>query len=149
MKSDSNRIYTMRKVRKYEVLDINLADTAAYIALPGVGNKLALRIVSFREKLGGFYSIDQVGETYGLSDSSFQKIKQYLVVNTTYVKKINVNTASLETLKAHPYIRYAIANAIIAYRNEHGYFASMEDIKKIQVISDELFKKLLPYLSIE
>ena len=44
-------------------VDINTADTTAFISLPGIGSKLAARIVNFRDKLGGFYSIDQVGET--------------------------------------------------------------------------------------
>ena len=63
---------------RYSIIDINVADTTAFIALPGIGSKLAARIVNFREKLGGFYSIEQVGETFGLPDSTFQKIKQYL-----------------------------------------------------------------------
>src|SRR6185503_6381802 len=63
---------------KYAAIDINTADTSALISLPGIGNKLASRIVNFRDKLGGFYSIEQVGETYGLPDSTFQKIKQWL-----------------------------------------------------------------------
>ena len=60
------------------MVNINTADTSAFIALPGIGNKLALRIVNFRDKLGGFYSIDQIGETYGLPDSVFRKIKPIL-----------------------------------------------------------------------
>ena len=56
-------------------VDINSADTSAFIALPGIGSKLAARIINFRDKLGGFYSIDQVRETFGLPDSTFQKIK--------------------------------------------------------------------------
>jgi len=53
------------------VIDINTADTADWIALPGIGNRLAQRIINFREKLGGFYTVDQVGETYGVPDSTF------------------------------------------------------------------------------
>ena len=142
-------MYTERKKHTYDIVDINLADTSALIALPGIGSKLASRIISFREKLGGFFAVEQVGETFGLPDSSFQKLKKYLVVNTNSVRKININTASLDILKAHPYIRYAIANAIIAYRSEHGPFYRIDDIKKIHVITAELFNKLLPYLSLE
>jgi competence protein ComEA len=63
---------------RYAVIDINSSDTTAFISLPGIGSKLAARIINFREKLGGFYSVTQVGETFGLPDSTFQKIKQYL-----------------------------------------------------------------------
>ncbi len=60
------------------VIDVNQADTTAFIALPGIGSKLASRIVNFRNKLGGFYSVEQVGETFGLPDSTFQLIKPRL-----------------------------------------------------------------------
>lgn len=133
---------------RYSVIDINSADTSSLIALPGIGSKLAARIVTFREKLGGFYSVDQVGETYGLPDSTFQKIKQYLKLDNASVKKININTATIDEMKAHPYIKYSIANPIVAYRNEHGSFSKIEDIKKVMAVTDEIYKKIAPYLTL-
>ena len=73
--------------RKPLVIDINKADSIAFVALPGIGNKLASRIILFREKLGGFYSIDQVKEVYGLADSVFQRIRSSLILTDTEVKK--------------------------------------------------------------
>jgi len=141
-KSQRAKTYTAH----YTVIDINNADTSAFISLPGIGSKLALRITTFREKLGGFYSVDQIGETYGLSDSTFQKIKQWLKLDNPSVKKININTATVDELKAHPYIKYSIANPIVAYRNEHGSFSKIEDIKKVMAVTDEIYKKIAPYL---
>ena len=132
---------------KYSVIEVNVADTSAFVALPGIGSKLALRIITFREKLGGFYSIEQIGETYGLADSTFQKIKQYLKLDNASIKKINVNTATVDELKAHPYIKYGIANPIIAYRNEHGAFSKLEDLKKVMAVTDEIYRKIAPYLT--
>jgi len=139
------RTYTSR----YLVIDINSADTTAFIALPGIGSKLAARIVNFRDKLGGFYSIAQVGETFGLPDSTFQKIKQYLKLENLSIKKININTATVDELKAHPYIKWSLANPIVAYRNEHGPFSKVEDIKKVMVVTESVFTKILPYLTTE
>lgn len=132
----------------YSNINVNAADTVDWARLPGIGSKLSLRIVTFREKLGGFYSIEQVGETFGLTDSVFQKVKQYLLVSGE-VKKININTATLEQLKGHPYIRYNIGNLIIQYRLQHGAFKKITDIKKIMVITEEIFNKVSPYLSVE
>ena len=132
---------------RYSVIDINLADTIAFISLPGIGSKLAARIVNFRDKLGGFYSVDQVGETYGLPDSTFQKIKQYLKLENKSVKKININTSTVDELKVHPYIKYSLANPIVAYRNEHGPFTKVEDLKKVMVVTEEIFKRVAPYLT--
>jgi len=134
---------------RYSVVDINTADTTALIALPGIGSKLAARIINFRDKLGGFYSLAQVGETFGLPDSTFQKIKQYLKLETSSLKKININKATVDELKMHPYIKYSLANPIVAYRIEHGPFAIVGDIKKVMAITDEIYNKIEPYLTIE
>lgn len=136
---------------KYTIVscDVNMSDTAAFIALPGIGSKLAARIVSFREKLGGFYKINQVAETYGLPDSTFQKIKTKLVISNNNVKKLNINTASVDELKTHPYLRYNLANAIVQYRAQHGNFSSVNDLKKILMITEEIYNKAVPYLTIK
>ena len=118
------------------------------IALPGIGSKLAQRIITFRDKLGGFYKIEQVAETFALPDSTFQKIKNRLLLANTALKQININTATLDELKSHPYLRYAIANAIVQYRAQHGNFNSISDLKKMALVTDELFTKAAPYLKI-
>lgn len=131
------------------LIEINSADTTALIALPGIGSKLSQRIISFRDKLGGFNSVEQVAETFGLPDSTFQKIKPNLTCNNVSVKKININTADINVLKAHPYIRYALANVIIQYRAEHGNYNSLNDLNKISMMNEELFRKISPYLTTE
>jgi competence protein ComEA len=143
---DQNKTYE-KKVFTPSVVDVNNTDTSALIALPGIGSKLAQRIITFRDKLGGFYTIDQVAETFGLPDSTFQKIKSRLILNGKTIKQININTASLDELKSHPYIKYYLANAIVQYRTQHGKFAAAADIKNIMIVTDEIFNKVAPYLS--
>ncbi len=130
-------------------VDINVADTSALIALPGIGSKLAQRIIAFREKLGGFYSTGQVAETYFLPDSTFQKIKPYLILNEKSIKQININVASLDEMKSHPYIKYNLANAIVQYRKQHGNFTAVEEVKKIMMVTDEIYDKVFPYFSVQ
>ncbi len=139
---------TDKPVYTKTLVDINTADTSALIALPGIGSKLANRIIAFRDKLGGFYSIDQVAETYALPNSTFQKIKDRLVISNSAVKQSNINTATIEELKIHPYIRYNIANAIIQYRNQHGNFAAVSDLKNILIITGEQYSKIEHYVTI-
>jgi len=145
-KNFENKPYE-KKENKIVAFDINTADTSAFIALPGIGSKLANRIISFREKLGGFYKVEQVAETFALADSVFQKIKGSLKLNDPKVKQININTASVDEMKVHPYIRYALANAIVQYRSQHGKFSAISEIKKIMIITDEIYNKLAPYLT--
>lgn len=143
---EENRPAFVREERKVSVIDINKADSADFIALPGIGSKLSARILSFRDKLGGFYAVEQVAETYGLPDSTFQKIKGRLQVDENNVRKINVNTATKEELKTHPYIRWNIANAIVEYRNQHGAFEHLDELKNIMLINEDTFRKIAPYL---
>jgi len=144
---DSEKGKTYEKP-KYTIatVDVNNADTSAFIALPGIGSKLAARIIAFREKLGGFYKAEQVAETYGLPDSTFQKIKSRLVIENSSVKKLNINTTTVDELKVHPYLRYNIANAIVQYRTQHGSFSSVSDLKNIMLITEEIYNKAAPYL---
>jgi competence protein ComEA len=131
------------------VIDINVADTTGFIALPGIGSKLANRIINFRDKLGGFYSVEQLAETYGLPDSTFQLIKPQLQCSPTAIRKININTADANTLKQHPYIKWNIANAIIQFRQQHGIYHSTEDLQQIAIITPEIFQKIAGYVTVE
>ncbi len=128
-------------------IEINSTDTTALIELPGIGSKLALRIINFRDKLGGFYSVDQVKETYGLADSSFQKIKPYLHISRE-VRKLNINSATKDELKLHPYIKWNLANALVEFRDQHGNYKSIDEIKNIKLIDEKTFVKLSNYLAL-
>ena len=143
---DSNFFKTPYKKieRKIDVVDVNQSDTSALIALPGIGSKLAQRIVNFRDKLGGFYSVEQISETYGLPDSTFQKLKPYLQVHGV-LKKFNINSATKEELKTHPYIKWNLANAIVEYRNQHGPFKNVDELKNVMLIDNVTFHKIVPY----
>lgn len=129
-------------------IDINKADTGEWIALPGIGSKLAARIILFREKLGGFYSIEQVSETFGLADSVFQKLKTRFIIEKSFKPKlININSADVQVLATHPYIRHVLANVIVQFRTQHGNFESVEALSKLAVITPDLLIKIKPYLT--
>jgi competence protein ComEA len=131
-------------------LDINRADIEDWQRLPGIGEKRAAQLVHFRESLGGFLSVDQVGEIYGLPDSVFQKIRPMLALNLVEVRKTNLNTASVEDLDKHPYISGKQAKLIVAYRAQHGAFASVDDLTKIAAFTDKKWlEKVRPYLSVK
>ena len=129
-------------------VDINAGDSAAFDALPGIGGGYSRRIINFRNRLGGFYKVEQIAETFGLPDSVFQKIKPLLKISGNDVKKLNVNTAKEEELKAHPYIRWQLAKVITEYKKQHGDFKLLQDLKKIMTIDEETYNKISPYLTI-
>jgi len=143
----SNKQYSAPKSR-YQPFDINAADTTMFIALPGIGQKLASRIIQFREKLGGFYKIQQVAEVYGLQDTIYQLIQPYLLLSDPVLRKIDINNVELDSLNAHPYIQFLEARAIIAYRKQHGSFTEINQLLNINILSREWLDKLIPYLEL-
>jgi competence protein ComEA len=141
-------VYPEKPKEKY-VLDINTADSSLFEHQRGLGPSLASRIVKYRTRLGGFVSPEQIKEVWGMPDSTYQSLKDRFVVKEAAVTKINLNSADFETLRKHPYINYAYAKVIKAYREQHGSFHSKEDIRKIPVMNDSIFSKLEPYISLE
>lgn len=127
-------------------VDINRADSITWMVLPGIGAKRASSILRYKERLGGFISIAQVGETFGLPDSVFQKIRPSLTLGSGNIEQLSINTATEAELKAHPYIGWQIAKIIVAYRNQHGAYKSVDDLQKIYVIKKEWLEMVKPYL---
>ena len=135
--------------KKLELFEINSADTSAFIALPGIGSKLAARIVLFREKLGGFHNVAQLREVYGLQDSVYQLVSRYLRCDPARIVLIDINKADKEVLSMHPYIRWKTANALMAYREQHGRFTSVDEIRSLENIDAEVVEKMIPYISVK
>ena len=131
-----------------KTIDINEADSAQWEALYGIGPYLAKRIITFRESLCGFVSVEQVKETYGLRDSVFQSIKTCLTIEKTLKPCISINYTNQDGLSKHPYVRYKLARAICLYRENNGFFQHIEDLKKLPIMSDSIYDKLLPYITI-
>jgi DNA uptake protein ComE-like DNA-binding protein len=130
-------------------LDINSADSLDWLALEGIGPSLTHRILKFREKLGGFYSVAQISEVFGLPDSTFQQLKPLLLCSPSDLKRISINTATAEELEQHPYIRKKLAKVLVSFREQHGVFRSISDFEKIQLIDPAVLAKLVPYISVE
>lgn len=140
---------TERATRSPVIIDINTADEAAWQQLRGIGPALSRRIVKFRDRLGGFRSVDQVGETYGLPDSTFQQIRPQLQSDAEIYRPLRINEADAETLANHPYLDYRSARAIVSYRQQHGVFRNAADLAKVMALPAGVAEKLAPYLAFE
>jgi competence ComEA-like helix-hairpin-helix protein len=145
---------TAEKPASYEapepvLIDINQATQEEWQKLRGIGPTYAGRIVKQRDALGGFSSVEQVAETWGIPDSVFQSIRLQLRPSPI-LRPIAINTATAETLMAHPYIKQRrVAEAIVSYRNNHGPFRSADDLRKLQVLKPETVEKILPYVAFD
>ena len=133
------------KLKNPSRLDINSADTTQWKTLPGIGSGYARRICSFRDKLGGFVGVEQVMETFQLPPELAPIIEKYGYVGTVH-RRIQINHVSEIR---HPYLPYAQAKALLAYRTQHGPFRSLDDLKQVKRLTPEVIEKIGPYLSFE
>lgn len=147
-KEFSKTVYPEKQNEKY-LVDINTADSSLFERQRGIGPSLASRIIKYRERLGGFVSAQQIKEIWNFPDSTYQSLKDKFVVNEIAPKKIKLNIDDFETMRKHPYINYSFAKVLMAYKKEHGNFKTVEDLRKITVMNDSIFKKMQPYLSVE
>ncbi|HMR55941.1 MAG TPA: helix-hairpin-helix domain-containing protein [Cyclobacteriaceae bacterium] len=134
---------------KSESFDINLADSAQLIKIYGIGSKLSARIITYRNKLGGFISLTQLREVPGLDSAVIGQLEKKYFVNPNFQpRKISLNHANEQELNNHPYIKYNLAKAIATYRFQHGNFNTLEEVKKIALVDETFYSKILPYLSL-
>lgn len=130
------------------IYELNTVDTSQLVKVNGIGPVFAQRIVAYRIRLGGFHHKEQLREVYGIDETKYNSIQSAFKVDSTYITKINVNSAEASDLKRHPYITPAVANAIVNYRKAHGPFRQLSDIKLCRVVTEELYVKIAPYLTI-
>ena len=137
------------KPKEVVSIELNSADTMQLNKLRGIGNKLSMNIVKYRTELGGFARVEQLKEIWGISNETYDMIKGNCHVNTKAIKKINLNEATLAEINVHPYLKGEIAKSIVNYRKDHHYkIDNLSQIKEIELINDELFRKIAPYLKL-
>lgn len=131
---------------KSAIVELNAAAEEELITLRGIGPSFAKRIVAYRELLGGYTQKEQLLEVYNFGTDKYDLVDASVRVDASLVRKLNINTATVEEFNAHPYIKYNVANSLVKYRQQHGPYKRIEDIKKSQLIGEELYEKLKPYV---
>jgi len=145
---NSSPFEKQEKKQQYAIvkLEINLCDSTEIVIVPQFGAKRAQKLVEYREKLGGFYSFEQVKEVFILQNIEVDLLKKYFTLETSLIRKININIATYKELVAHPYIDSYLAKLIINHRERKGNFNSMEEIQKATHAYQELMDKLQYYI---
>jgi len=131
-----------------EIIDINMDEAEKFIQIPGIGEKLSARIIKYRDKLGGFHSIEQLKEVYGIDPVLIDDNRAYFEVSGS-VAKIKVNEIDIKTFIKHPYIDYNSARRIVNYREVHGLFTTVDEIKANDLVKDEVYDNIVYYLTAE
>lgn len=137
------------KNKTVAIVELNSADTAGLTQVKGIGKGYARSIIRFRQQTGGFISVEQLREVYGMTPENFEKIKPFCTVNPTLVNQINVNTASVDKLRAHPYLNFYQARQIYELRRKKGKLTGFADLRGLSELNDSILLKIKPYLKFE
>lgn len=133
------------------IVDVNTTDTTTLDrAVRGVGATIARKIIAKRNALGGYIRFEQITEGMRLPDSTIAALREKIRIDAGRVRRIPVNTATLAHLSAHPYIGEKIAKGIVQLREGYGgKYSSMEQLRQAPLMTEEIYRKIAPYLSLE
>jgi DNA uptake protein ComE-like DNA-binding protein len=139
-------------LKKNYILDINVeinsADTTEWMLLKGVGTVLSKRIVSYRKKLGGFVSYNQLLEVYGIQLEVIENNKNMMDIDTSRIIPLNINKATINRLRDHPYLDFYKAQKKKKKRKSKP-FKNIEEVLILEPFADVDWNILQYYLSVE
>lgn len=140
------------RVEKFQigtVVELNTADTTILKKVPGIGSSFAKRIVGYRNLLGGYYSVTQLSEVYGIDEDKYAALSPWFSADPSLVSRLDVNTLPQDSLRRHPYINYGQAKVIIQLRKQKGKLTGWENLQLLDEFTDGDKMRLQPYLSFE
>jgi competence ComEA-like helix-hairpin-helix protein len=138
----------LKKDIKITSVNINIASEEELLKLKGIGPFFAKNILKKRDQLGGFVQKEQLLEVWKMTPEKLEEVMPFITIDPQAIKKININLATAEEFKKHPYFSWNMANAIVKLRTQHGPFSSINELKMSVVLTDELFLKIKPYLTL-
>lgn len=143
---EDRQTYTSNKFRSLTKVDVNTADTALLRRVPGIGGKISEAIVTYRKKLGGFYSVEQLRE---LKMVSPELLEWFEVSSSPDIQRLNINKASFQVLNRHPYISYEQTKALLQYIRLYGKVKDEQALVETGIFTKEEVERLKPYLAFE
>ena len=124
--------------------DLNLADSAAFDALPGVGGWFAKKMIEHREALGGYSYKEQMMDIYKFTQEKYMALEDLVTVSDEYVTPYPLWTLPLDSLRRHPYIKdYETARSIVLYReNSDKEDMTVEGLLKSGILTPDSADRL-------
>lgn len=143
------RPYVSNKYKPGTVVELNAADSVSLQKVPGIGPSFARRIIRYRELLGGFYSVSQLSEVYGIDEERFHKLFPWFVADTALIKPLCINSSDFRTLLRHPYLNKSQVIAISECIRQKGRLDGWSDIMLLDEFDEHDVERLKHYLSFE
>jgi DNA uptake protein ComE-like DNA-binding protein len=139
-----------KKVKTIVVKDVNTATKEDFMKIFGIGDAVSERILKQRTIFGGFISMEQMNDVWGLSpDVIYELNKNFKVITQPAITKIDINNASTKELMKLPYFNYGLARSIVTYRSMNGEIRTYDDLTKIKGFPVEKVKIIALYLNFQ
>ncbi|MCD8193231.1 MAG: helix-hairpin-helix domain-containing protein [Tannerellaceae bacterium] len=141
-----------RYVTKYPpgtIIELNSADTSQLKRIPGIGSTFANRIVKYRDLLGGFYHITQLGEIYGMTPERYEALKNWFSIDPVYIRPLRINCLPPDSLLRHPYLSPQQARTISTLRKQKGNISGWDNLRLLEEFRQTDIERLTPYISFE
>ncbi|MBO4564356.1 MAG: helix-hairpin-helix domain-containing protein [Bacteroidaceae bacterium] len=123
-------------------VEVNSADTNLLKRIPGIGSNIARWIVDRRDKLGGFYAVEQLLEVKHVEPSMLE----WFTVDAAQIRHIQLSDMTFAEMSRFPYIGYEKAKAISNYQRIYGPIISEEQLRATRIFTDEELEKLRNYI---
>ena len=130
-------------------IELNTSDSTLLMKIPGIGRGFAYRIIKYRDKLGGYYSLSQLKEIEGVNDSVYYSWVKWLRVDSCLIKPLLINAESLTKLYRHPYIDFYQAKVIKELCREYGHIDGWEQFCLLEEFTESDFERLRPYVNFD
>ena len=129
-----------------KIIDINVATKADLMKISGIGEALSDRIINQKQLLGGFVSMEQMNDVWGLSPIVIESLNKYFKIATLpNINKININSASIKDLSQFYYFKGPVPRNIVLYRSMNGNLKT-EDLTNIKGFPVDKVKIIALYL---
>ena len=140
--------YQKKPNPKLVSINLNEADSASLLPLPGIGPVFAGRIVKYRNLLGGFVDAEQLIEVYGMERTTVELVTRSLYMDSSLIRTLNLDSAGFRELLRHPYLEYEHVKALVNYRDIMGHISTLEELSQNMIIPDSVLDRVAPYLEI-
>ncbi len=130
-------------------VELNQADSLTLQKVPGIGPVFSRRIIKYRDLLGGFYTVHQLAEVYGIDADKYAALEPWFTVDTALIRPLIVNQADYRTLIRHPYLNKQQTKILLRLIERKGKLQGWEELRLLDEFPPGEIERLRYYLSFD
>lgn len=146
LKSGQQEETKTKEKKSIPIVDLNTVDSLTLVELPQIGPYMAMRILEFRDKLGGYVNKEQLRDVKGMDSTRYATVEPYIIIGEVEPTKIDINRADFKTLVHHPYLNYEQVKRIVNQREKRGMIKNWGQLEALIKEDGEVYPLLEQYV---